>query len=96
MSFRNPDVDAQLGECISSYGSSNCLSAWRGNSHDPFVLFGQFYQRMPEDILIQLRFIQIMYDDAFAGFLVELAGGMPFGGRLFSRFETFAFLRFDM
>ena len=66
------------------------------DTHDPFVLFGQFHQCMPEDILIELRLVEVVHDDALAGFLVELAGCVPFGGRLFGRFETFPFGCLDM
>ena len=51
---------------------------------------------MTEDILIELRLIQLVYNDTLTGFLVETTRSMPFRSRFLSRLETFAFLRLDM
>ena len=96
MPFGNPDVERPLRERFHHIGHGTTSRHGRGNSHDPFVLFGQFDKGMPENILVKLRFVQLVDNNPFSSFLVEQARGMPFRRRLFGGLESFAFLCLDM
>ena len=96
MSFGNTDIKSPVGELFHQVCHGTTGRHGRCDTYDPFIFFSQFYQCMTEDILIELRLIQLMDDDTLTCFLVETARSMPFRSRFLSRLETFAFLSLDM
>ena len=96
MSFVNPPLKSPVWKFL--HHICHGTARWHGrcDAYNTFVLFSQFYQRVPEDILIELRLIQLVYNDTLSCFLVETTRSMPFRSRFLSRLETFAFLGLDM
>ena len=96
VTFGYPDIEGPLRECLHHIDHGTSGRHGGSDTHDPLILFRPFHQRMSENVLIQLRLIQVVHDDALACFLVELARCMPFGSRFLGRLEPFSFLCLDM
>ena len=72
-----------------------CRHRWR-DTDDTRILLRQFQQRMPEDILVFLRFVGITVNNTLTGLRVELAGSMPCGDIALGRCIAVPFLGVQM
>ena len=80
MTFGNAHVKGPFGELFHQIGHRTAGRHGRCHPDNALILFCQFDQSVSEHILIELRLVQFVDDDPFAGFLVELARSMPFCG----------------
>ena len=91
MSLGNAYVKGAIRHTIHQHVHGATARHGRGDSHDPFVLFRQFYQRMPEYILKQGRHpVRIGYN-TFSCYRIELTRGMPYSGLFFCRTKSLSF-----
>ena len=96
MSFGYPHIERPLGEGFHQEGHRAASRHRRRYAHNPWVFLSQLYQRMPENILIKLRGIQVMLYQPFARLFVETPRCVPLGSRLLGGLEAFALLCLDM
>ena len=90
MALGNTDIEGTFGHFLHHDVQGAARRHGGCDSDDFIVLAGQFHYCMSEYILKAWRQSVGVAFQSFAGLFVEFSRGMPFGGRFFGGFKSFA------